>query len=142
MVASHHDDLVMSKCQGKSLRTHLDAGTPALSHCIGDGGLGRVNHAHQADEAEAIQGKVGLVPLSGELETLREVGGVEVDKAKDLLTHASQGLAGLGEGLLHLLGQSNHLPLQQDCIAPYKEDSWEHHEETSTLRRPSLGRLS
>ena len=101
-------------------KTHLDAGTPALSHCIGDGGLGWVNHAHQANEAEAIQGKVGLVPLSGELEALREVGGVEVevDKAKDSLTHASQGRAGLGEGLLHLLGQSNHLPLQQDCIAP------------------------
>ena len=101
-------------------KTHLDAGAPALSHCIGNGGLGRVNHAHQADEAEAVQGKVGLVPISRELETLGEVGRVEVkvDKAEDTLTHTSQGLAGLGEGVLHLLGQSHHLPLQQDCVAP------------------------
>ena len=60
---------------------------------------------------------------------------VEVDKAKDSFTHASQGLAGLGEGLLHSLGQSRYLPLKQDFIAPYKEDSWEHHEEMSTLTR-------
>ena len=83
-------------------------------------GVGRVDHDHQANEADAIQGKVGLVPLSGELETLKEERGVEVevDKAKDSLTHASQGLAGLGEGLLHHLGQSRYLPLQQDFIAP------------------------
>ena len=75
MVASHHDHLLVQLSREISAqhRTDLDTGTPALSHGIGDGGLGRVDHGHQADEAEAVQGEVGLVPVSGEVEAVREL---------------------------------------------------------------------
>ena len=39
-------------------RTDLDAGTPALSHCIGDGGLGRVDHG-RPNRVDPVTGQGG-----------------------------------------------------------------------------------
>ena len=93
---------------------HLDAGTSALVNCIGNSCLWRVDHAHQADKAEILEGEVGLVPIGGEVEALGELGGVkvEVDEAKDALPHTSQGFASLNEDLLRFLCQCHLLPLQ------------------------------
>ena len=51
MIAGDHDD--------------LDTGGPALGHGVRDGGAGRVNHRHEADEAQALQGEVDLVAVEG-----------------------------------------------------------------------------
>ena len=45
MVARHHDD--------------LDSGATTLAHRIRHRGTGRVNHGHEADEAQSGDGEVG-----------------------------------------------------------------------------------
>merc|ERR1719323_2675823 len=51
VVASHHDD--------------LDSSRPALGHGVRHSSPGRIDHGHQADEAEAVEGEVLLVRVEG-----------------------------------------------------------------------------
>uniref|UniRef100_A0A3B4B346 Uncharacterized protein n=1 Tax=Periophthalmus magnuspinnatus TaxID=409849 RepID=A0A3B4B346_9GOBI len=40
---------------------YLDPGTPALAHSVGHSGSGRVDHGHEADEAQVLRGEVHLI---------------------------------------------------------------------------------
>ena len=59
-----------------ALDTDLDAGAAALGDGVGDGGTRRVNHSHQADEAQARDGEVLLLGVErvvlGELVSIQE----------------------------------------------------------------------
>ena len=44
---------------------HLDACTAALAHRVGDSRSGRVDHGHEAHEAEVVGGEVHVVTVEG-----------------------------------------------------------------------------
>lgn len=44
---------------------HLDACTAALAHRVGDSCSGRVNHGHEAHEAEVVGGEIHIVAVEG-----------------------------------------------------------------------------
>ena len=76
MIARHHD--------------HLDAGRAALLDGVGDGGARRINHGHEAQEAQVLDGKVDLLVV--ELVAARVLLRIEaqVTEAEHTLTQTAE----------------------------------------------------
>lgn len=100
MIAGDHDD--------------LDTGRAALGHGVGHRGPRRVDHRHEADEAQALGREVGVVAV--ELVALGELVGRqhEVAEAEDTLAEAAELEVSVVEGLLHLLVEDLLLAADED----------------------------
>ncbi|GMS85839.1 hypothetical protein PENTCL1PPCAC_8014, partial [Pristionchus entomophagus] len=108
MVTSHHHN--------------LDSGGSALGHGVRDGGTGRVDHGHQADESETIEGEI-YVLFRLKSESLRELvlGQVEVAEAEHSFAHSSQLQVGRVEVGLVLLVHHLFFAVQKDSRASLED---------------------
>ena len=89
MVAGDHDN--------------LDTSRTALGDGVGDGSAGRVNHGHEADKAEALNGEVAVIGVEGIAAGIFVQGEDEVAEAQHTLTQPAQLHVGRVEGVLPLL---------------------------------------
>ena len=82
---------------------NLDTSRTALGDGVGDGSAGRVNHGHEADKAEALNGEVAVVGVEGIAAGIFVQGEDEVAEAQHTLTQPAQLHVGRVEGVLPLL---------------------------------------
>uniref|UniRef100_A0A8D2ZF60 Uncharacterized protein n=1 Tax=Scophthalmus maximus TaxID=52904 RepID=A0A8D2ZF60_SCOMX len=61
--------------------SYLDSGTPAFADSIGHSGTRRVDHGHEADEAQFLRGEVHLLCVESEALWELVIGQVEVAEA-------------------------------------------------------------
>merc|ERR1719394_2016917 len=107
VVASHHDD--------------LDSSRPALGHGVRHGSPGRIDHGHQADEAEAVEGEVLLVRVEGVADGVLVGRQGEVAEAEDTFTGTAELHVGRLEVVLPLLSQGKVLAVDADGGAPLED---------------------
>ena len=123
MVAGDHDD--------------LDTGRAALGYGVGHGRTRRVDHRHEADEAQALGREVRVVAV--ELEAYGELVGRqhEVAEAEHSLTEAAELEVGVVERLLHLLVEDLLLAADEDGGAAVEDTlrSSLHHQQVTRVIR-------
>ena len=123
MVTGYHDD--------------LDAGGTALGDRVGHRSPRRVDHRHQADEAEPVDREVRVVAV--ELEADRELVGrqYEVAEAEHTFTKATELQVSVVERLLHLFVEHLLLTADEDGGATIEDPLGRalHHEKVSRIVR-------
>ena len=114
MIPGHHDD--------------LDPGTPALADRVRDGWSRRIDHRHEPDEAESVQGKV--FRLGVEWKPVWVIVGWKqvIAEAENSFSHPTQLHVGLVEGFLPGVVDWNVLSVQW---------KWLNNDRGFSLERPS-----
>merc|ERR1719284_1398470 len=94
---------------------HLDASRPALQHSIRHSSSGRVNHRHQSNKAESLEGEVLLICIVGVASRVLVRGQHVVAEAKNSLAEPSELHVGGLERVLPILSQGALGSVDDNC---------------------------
>ena len=117
------------------ISTYLDTGGSALHDSVGDSGTRRVNHRHQADKSQTLQGEVALIRVERITAGVLVRGQGEVTEAEHTLAEAAKAHVRGVEGVLPFVVERALGAVDHDGAASVKDSLGGalHHEEVALV---------
>src|SRR5512142_1516738 len=100
---------------------NFNTGRTALGYGIGYSGTGRINHGHETNETQVIDGEVDVVSVEFEASGVFVGGQHEVTETQDTFTQTSQFHVGVVESFLHLFVQDLFFAVDENGGATFQD---------------------